>query len=69
MQIRLLKKDCGAIKVINGNMGPGILNALYGANQAMEMADKYGIGMVGLKNTTHWMRGAHMVFMLPEKVM
>ena len=30
---------------------------VYGANQAMEMADKYGIGMVGLKNTTHWMRG------------
>ena len=52
-----IEKDCGAIKVINGNMGPGILNALYGANQAMEMADKYGIGMVGLKNTTHWMRG------------
>ncbi len=52
-----IEKDCGAIKVINGNMGPGILNALYSADQAMEMADKYGIGMVGLKNTTHWMRG------------
>ena len=53
----VIEKDCGAIKVINGNMGPGILNALYSADQAMEMADKYGIGMVGLKNTTHWMRG------------
>lgn len=52
-----LEKDCGAIKVYNGNMGPGILNALFGADRAMEMADQYGIGMVGLKNTTHWMRG------------
>ena len=52
-----LEKDCGAIRVYNGNMGPGILNALYGADRAMELADQYGIGMVGLKNTTHWMRG------------
>ena len=53
----VIEKDCGAVKVINGNMGPGILNALYSADRAMEMADQYGIGMVGLKNTTHWMRG------------
>ncbi|MCI6267550.1 MAG: 3-dehydro-L-gulonate 2-dehydrogenase [Clostridiales bacterium] len=52
-----LEKDLGAIKVYNGNMGPGVLNALYGADRAIEMADQYGIGMVGLKNTTHWMRG------------
>ncbi len=52
-----VEKDLGAIKVINGNMGPGVLNALYAADQAMELADKYGIGMVGIKNTTHWMRG------------
>ncbi len=38
-------------------MGPGVLNALYGVEEAMKMADEYGIGMVGLKNTTHWMRG------------
>jgi len=52
-----LEKDCGAIKVYNGNMGPGILNALYASDRAMELADQYGLGMVGLKNTTHWMRG------------
>ncbi|KAB1436066.1 3-dehydro-L-gulonate 2-dehydrogenase [Candidatus Galacturonibacter soehngenii] len=52
-----LEKDCGAIKVYNGNMGPGILNALFACDRAMEMADQYGIGMIGLKNTTHWMRG------------
>ena len=52
-----LERDAGAVRVYNGNMGPGILNALYGADRAMELADQYGIGMVGLKNTTHWMRG------------
>lgn len=52
-----LEKDLGALKVYNGNMGPGILNALYACDRAMELADDYGIGMVGLKNTTHWMRG------------
>lgn len=52
-----LEKDLGAVKIYNGNMGPGILNALFSCDRAMEMADQYGIGMVGLKNTTHWMRG------------
>ena len=52
-----IEKDLGPVKVFNGNMGPGILNALHGVEAAMCMADEYGIGMVGLKNTTHWMRG------------
>lgn len=52
-----LEKELGAIEIINGNMGPGVLNALYAVDRAMELADKYGIGMVGIKNTTHWMRG------------
>ena len=42
-----LEKDYGAIRVYNGNMGPGILNALYGADRAMELADRYGIGQIG----------------------
>ena len=52
-----LEKDLGAVRVYNGNLGPGILNAFYCADRAMEMADRYGIGMVGIRNTTHWMRG------------
>lgn len=52
-----LEREMGAIRVYNGNMGPGILNALFACDRGMELADKYGIGMVGLKNTTHWMRG------------
>ncbi len=53
----VLEKEFGAIQVYNGNMGPGILNAMHGVEKAMELADNYGIGLVGLKNTTHWMRG------------
>lgn len=52
-----LEKEFGAIKIFNGNMGPGILNALRGTDEAIELAKKFGIGMVGLRNTTHWMRG------------
>ncbi|MEM9424570.1 MAG: Ldh family oxidoreductase, partial [Spirochaetota bacterium] len=53
----LLEKDLGAIKIFNGNMGPGILNALTGVEAAISIAAQHGMGMVGLKNTTHWMRG------------
>ncbi|MDR1952310.1 MAG: 3-dehydro-L-gulonate 2-dehydrogenase [Elusimicrobiota bacterium] len=51
------EKEFGAIAVYNGNLGPGITNALFCTDRAIEIAKKYGIGLVGLKNTTHWMRG------------
>ena len=41
-----VEKDLGAIQVINGNLGPGITNALFGAAHAMALADQYGIGLV-----------------------
>ncbi len=52
-----LEKDLGAIRIYNGNMGPGILNALFCADEGMKLAKNYGIGMTGIRNTTHWMRG------------
>lgn len=52
-----LVNEFGALKVYDGNMGPGVLNALFATDEAIALADTYGIGMVGLKNTTHWMRG------------
>ncbi len=52
-----LEKDFGAVAVYNGNLGPGILNSLYCTDKAIELAQKYGVGIVGLRNTTHWMRG------------
>lgn len=41
----------------NGNLGIGILNATQAMDRACELSDKYGIGIVALRNTNHWMRG------------
>ncbi|WP_447928218.1 3-dehydro-L-gulonate 2-dehydrogenase [Vreelandella sp. EE27] len=47
----------GAIEVLDGNMGIGITNALHATERAMELAKEHGMGLVALRNTTHWMRG------------
>ncbi len=52
-----IEKTAGGVCVVNGHMGPGILNAMFAAARAMELADRHGIAMVGIRNTTHWMRG------------
>ncbi|MFI5157944.1 MAG: 3-dehydro-L-gulonate 2-dehydrogenase [Sphingobacteriales bacterium] len=45
-----------AIEQWDGNLGPGILNANFCMNRAIELAKANGIGCVALKNTNHWMR-------------
>lgn len=52
-----LEKELGSIAVFNGNLGPGITNSFVAVDKAIELADKNGIGLVGIHNTTHWMRG------------
>ena len=47
----------GAIEQWDGNLGPGILNARFCMQRAMELAKDNGIGCVAIKNTNHWMRG------------
>jgi 3-dehydro-L-gulonate 2-dehydrogenase len=46
----------GALEQWDGHLGPGPLNAEIGANRAMKIADKNGIGCVAIGNTNHWMR-------------
>jgi 3-dehydro-L-gulonate 2-dehydrogenase len=46
----------GAIERWDGKQGPGNLNAYSSMNRAMELADKYGMGCIALRNTNHWMR-------------
>jgi len=46
----------GAMEQWNGNLGPGMLNARFCMNRAIELANENGIGCVALKNTNHWMR-------------
>lgn len=41
----------------DGNFGPGPLNACFCTSRAAELASKYGIGCVAIRNTNHWMRG------------
>jgi len=52
-----LKHSVGALEQWEGNLGPGILNALTCTERAMNLANEHGIGCVGLANTNHWMRG------------
>jgi len=47
----------GNMQQWDGNLGPGPLNAMQATEQSMELAQKFGIGLVGLSNTNHWMRG------------
>lgn len=53
--LSLVSKSNG-IEQWDGNLGPGILNAIASTDQSMRLADQYGIGCVALRNTNHWMR-------------
>lgn len=50
-------QQLGAIEVLDGNLGIGVINALYATNRAIELAREHGMGLVALRDTTHWMRG------------
>ena len=52
-----LVKSMGVIEQYNGNIGPGVTNAIFAVKRGMELAREYGMGLVALANTTHWMRG------------
>lgn len=52
-----LVRKLGVIEIYDGNLGPGILNARAATERAMEIAAEQGVGIVTLRNTTHWMRG------------
>lgn len=46
----------GAIEKWNGDSGPGITNAFKAVDRSIELAEKLGIGLVTMRNTTHWLR-------------
>ena len=52
-----LKYKNNGIEQWDGDLGPGILNAITATSRSMKLADEYGIGCVALSNTNHWMRG------------
>lgn len=57
----------GAIEQWDAQRSIGNLTARRMMNRAMEVADKFGIGMIGLKNANHWMRGGTYGWMAAEK--
>lgn len=57
----------GNMEVYDGHLGPGILNAIYCMDRATELAAAHGMGMVSLRNTTHWMRGGTYGWQAAEK--
>lgn len=62
-----LEKNLNSLEIYNGNLGPGILNAVFSMDRAMEIAKDNGIGLVALHNTTHWMRGGSYGWQAAEK--
>ena len=47
----------GAVERWDGHLGMGNLNAKMAMQRAAELAAQFGIGMVAMSNTNHWMRG------------
>jgi len=62
-----LDSNLGALEIYNGQLAPGILNAIFAMNRATEIAEKNGVGLVSLNNTTHWMRGGAYGWQAAEK--
>ncbi len=48
-----LKNSFGGIEQWDGNLGPGVLNAIFSTDRCMKIAKKNGIGCVALSNTNH----------------
>lgn len=62
-----LKKAKGACEVYDGNLGFGVINAMACVERVTDLAKSHGIGMVSLRNTTHWMRGGAYGEMIADK--
>ncbi|WPQ60249.1 3-dehydro-L-gulonate 2-dehydrogenase [Chitinophaga sancti] len=45
------------IETWEGYNGAGMFNATVCMDRAIELAKQYGVGIVGIRNTNHWMRG------------
>src|SRR5215469_1452161 len=44
----------GSLEQWDGHLGPGILNARFCMNRAIELGRENGIGCVAIRNTNHW---------------
>lgn len=49
----------GSYERWDGNLGMGNINAKISMDRAIELAKEFGIGIIALRNTNHWMRGGY----------
>ncbi|QUH26815.1 3-dehydro-L-gulonate 2-dehydrogenase [Serpentinicella alkaliphila] len=47
----------GCFERWDGNLGIGNINAKICMDKAIELAKEYGVGVVAIRNTNHWLRG------------
>lgn len=59
----------GALEQWDCHFGPGVLNGLICTDRAIALAKQYGIGMVGMRNSNHWMRGGTYVLKMARQGM
>lgn len=52
-----LVQSAGSLEVYDGHFGIGVSNAMRATRRAMALAREHGMGVVALRDTTHWMRG------------
>ncbi|MGL4860655.1 MAG: 3-dehydro-L-gulonate 2-dehydrogenase [Enterobacteriaceae bacterium] len=57
----------GALEQWDCHFGPGVLNGLLCSERAMALARQYGIGMVAMRNSNHWMRGGTYVLKMARQ--
>lgn len=48
-----------AVERYDGNKASGVMSASFCMERACELSDKYGMGLVALRNANHWMRGGY----------
>ena len=61
--------DMGAIALYDGHNYSGFANSTLAMQLAMEKAEKFGAGIVGVKNSGHYGMASHFSLMAPEKEM
>jgi 3-dehydro-L-gulonate 2-dehydrogenase len=49
----------GVFERWNGNLGPGPLNAHQCMDRAIRISKEFGVGIVAIQNTNHWMRAGN----------
>ncbi|MDY3005971.1 3-dehydro-L-gulonate 2-dehydrogenase [Anaerococcus sp. AGMB00486] len=67
-KLKLIKKF-GAIENYDANLGFGVINSIKASKRAAELAIENGIGMVSVKNSTHWMRAGTYGELIAERGM